>query len=222
MIETEKIYKYRIRLSKKKDSLPRSEVRHMLCDAVIKSGVNYAKNKNWPKVALGPCAPDGEESICEYADICLKEGLDVETLNLKLAPFITGGFKIENITEVPYGLCSLESLCGYAGYLIKPVSAKMLADIENSKGEIEILHENGFREFKRARRLIHTIRTAGPEEVEIIAALSVLRSFGFERILLTLLGLEGGAELPKMLRRELYWESSCGNLEPLQQEKQIK
>lgn len=219
MIETEKIYKYRIKLSKKKDSLPRSEMRRMLCDAVIKSGVNYAKSKNWPKVALGPCSPDGEESICEYADICLKESFGVEELNLKLAPFITGGFKIENITEVPYGLCSLESLCGYAGYIIRPVDDKIKAALENSKGEIEILHENGFREFKRARQLIHTIRSLGPDEVEIIVVLCVLRSFGFERILSALLGLEGDTHLPKTLRRELYWESSCGSLEPVQQEK---
>lgn len=219
MIETEKIYKYRIRLSKKKDSLPRPQMRHILCDAVIKSGINYAKSKNWPKVALGPCAPDGEESICEYADICLKESFEAKTLDLKLAPFITGGFKIENITEVPYSLCSLESLCGYAGYLIWPADDKLKAALDKSKAEIEILHENGFREFKRVRHLIHTIRSLGPQEVEIIAALSVLRSFGFERILLMLLGLEGGAELPKILRRELYWESSGGSLEPVQQEK---
>jgi len=219
MIETEKIYKYRIKLSKKKDSLPRCEMRHMLCDSVIKSGINYAKSKKLPKVALGPCAPDGEESICEYADICLKESFGVEELNLKLTPFITGGFKIENITEVPYGLCSLESLCGYAGYIIWPADDKLKADLDKSKGEIEILHENGFREFKKARHLIHTIRSLGPQEIEVIAALSVLRSFGFERILSALLGLEGYAELPNTLRKELYWESSSGSLEPVQQEK---
>ena len=72
MIETEKIFKYRIRLSKSSDSLPRAELRRMLCDSVAKSGVKYAVSKNWPKVALGPCSQDGEASISEYADICLK------------------------------------------------------------------------------------------------------------------------------------------------------
>lgn len=219
MIETEKIFKYRIRLSKSSDSLPRAELRRMLCDSVAKSGVKYAASKNWPKVALGPCSQDGEASISEYADICLKESIDVEELKLKLAPHISGGFNIEEIEEIPYGLCSLESLCEYAGYLLSPVDGETLKAMDNSKAEIEILHENGMRELKKARRLIYDIKSLGGNDVEIIVKLSTLRSFGLERILSALLGLEVGAVKLNRLRRALYWARSDGSLEPLRREK---
>lgn len=219
MIETEKIFKYRIKLSKSRDSLPRAELRRMLTDSIVKSGVSYAKHKTWPKVALGPCAADGEASISEYADICLKESIDVEELKLKLSPNIEGGFKIEEIAQIPYSLCSLESLCEYAGYLLSPADEVVVNKIVNSKAEIEILHENGIREFKKAKYLIQEIRSLGNNEVEIIIKLSVLRSFGLERILSTLLGHEVDAGKFNKLRRALYWQSADGSLQPVWQEK---
>ncbi len=219
MIETEKIFKYRIKLSKSRDSLPRAELRRMLSDAIIKSGINYAKHKTWPKIALGPCAPDGEASISEYADICLKESIDVEELKLKLSPYIEGGFKIEEINEIPYSLCSLESLCEYAGYILSPADETIIEKILHSKAEIEILHENGIRELKKAKYLIQEIKSLGDNEVEIIIKLSVLRSFGLERILSALLGLEVDAGKFNKLRRALYWQSADGSLQPVWQEK---
>ena len=219
MIETEKNFKYRIRMSKSSESLPRSQVRSMLGEAIKQSGVNYALGKSGPKIALGPCSGEGEASISEYADICLKESIDVEELRLKLSPHISGGFSVEEINEIPYGLCSLESLCEYAAYIISPIDGAKFKAMDRCKAEIEIPHENGIREFKSVRRLIYDMKELGRDEVEIIIKLATLRSFGLERILTALLGLEGGVSGLKKLRRELYWLNAQGSLEPLRQEK---
>lgn len=219
MIETEKNFKYRIRMSKSSESLPRSQVRAMLGEAIKQSGVQYAPGKSGPKIALGPSSGEDEASISEYADICLKESIDVEELRLKLSPHVSGGFSIEEINEIPYGLCSLESLCEYAGYIISPVDGATFKAMDRSKAEIEIPHENGIREIKSVRRLIYDMRELGRDEVEIIIKLATLRSFGLERILTALLGLEGGVSGLKKLRRELYWLNAQGSLEPLRQEK---
>lgn len=218
MIETEKNFKYRIRMSKSEGSLPRSQVRSMLSQALKDSGVECALGKSGPKIALGPCAGDDEASISEYADISLKKSIEAEELKLKLSPYISGGFKIEEINEIPYGLCSLESLCEYAGYIISPVDGEKFKAMDRSKAEIEIPHENGIREFKSARRLLCDMKELGRDEVEIIIKLATLRSIGLERILTALLGLEGGASGLKKLRRELYWLNAQGSLEPLRQE----
>ena len=63
------------------------------------------------------------------------------------------------------------------------------------------------------------MKELGRDEVEIIIKLATLRSFGLERILTALLGLEGGVSGLKKLRRELYWLNAQGSLEPLRQEK---
>ena len=91
----------------------------MLCAALLGSGLKIALNKGNPKLNLGPGAGQNEASLCEFADISLLHESSEEEIKNKLAPFITGGFKIESIKEVPYGISSVEVLASHAAYTVK-------------------------------------------------------------------------------------------------------
>lgn len=213
MIKTEStIFKYRVTLSKSGNSISHHEKRRMLRDAIVSSGLKYAQNKNQPKFSLGPGAHEEEASNCEYADICLLEDTNVEIIKQKLAPYITGGFKIEEIKEVPYTICSVEALASYARYILKGVTADTDKVLNCARAECEVIHDNGMRELLNIRPFIHSINKINGDEVELIIKLDVLRSIGLVQMLTKLPGLEVDERRFSALRSSLLWESTDGSL----------
>lgn len=207
------IFKYRVKLSKDKNSITHHEKRKMLRDALAASGLECALNKGAPRFNLGPGAGVGEASLCEYSDICLTRQTDIEIIIKKFAPHITGGFKIESIKEVPYMLSSVEVLAQYAKYNIKGIKGDIDKAAQSQKIEYEITHENGMREIKNIKPFIYSIRRINGEEVELIIKLEVLRSLGAAQILLMLPGLEIDEPRLEILRGALMWQMSTGALE---------
>ena len=192
MIEKEQIFKYRVRLSKEKDSLTHHEKRKMLQQALIAGGLDCALNKGQPRMNLGPGAGVGEASLCEYADICLAQQTDIETIIKKLAAHITGGFKIESIKEVPYMLSSVENLAQYAKYNIKGIKCEGGQSVQEP--------------------FIYSIKKINGEEMEIIIKLDILRSLGMAQILTMLPGLEVEEHKLEILRSALLWQKADGGL----------
>ena len=195
MIEKEQIFKYRLRLSKDKNSITHHDKRKMLPQALTESGLNCALSKDRPRLNLGPGASVGEASLCEYADICLLQQTDIEEIVKKLAPFITGGFKIESIKEVPYMLSSVENLAQYAKYNIKGIKCEGGQSVQEP--------------------FIYSIKKINGEEMEIIIKLDILRSLGMAQILPTLPGLGVEGYQPEILREALLWQTAAGTLEPV-------
>ena len=210
MIKAEKIFKYRIKLSKSKDSITRHEARKMLCAALLNSGLMLALNKGNPKLNLGPGAAPNEASLCEFADISLLRESSEEEIKNKLAPFVTGGFKIESVKEVPYAISSVEVLASYAAYNIKGLKGDIDKAAKSQKIEYEVLHPNGMREIKNIRLSIYSIKAEGAGEVEIIIKLDVLGSLGMAQILTMLPGLEVEEGKLEILRTALLWQKADG------------
>lgn len=210
MIKTDIIFKYRIKLSKSSTSITQHEFRRVLREALINSGLKYAQNKNMPKFSLGPGAAAGEASVCEYADICLREETAIEDINLKLSPLITGGFKIEAINEVPYAICSVESLAQYAGYTVKGLLNA--ENLNSAKLELELTHDNGMRELIDIKPHIYSVRRHKEDEAEIIISLPILRSIGLAQMLEKLPGLEVSECGLAVTRSALLWCSADGSL----------
>jgi hypothetical protein len=188
----------------------------MLLNALTAGGLTPALHKGRPKFSLGPAAADDEACNCEYADICLARYAPAEEINLKLAPFITGGFKLENVIEVPYAISAVENLAVFAKYIITGVKcdAEKIKDCKNI--DYEVVHPNGLREFKNIRPAIYGINgIAGG--IEIIIRLDALRSIGMRQILTMLPGLEVQGRGPEILRGALLWQNAAGTPEAVQE-----
>ena len=184
----------------------------MLCAALLGSGLKLALNKGNPKLNLGPGVAPNEASLCEFADISLLQESSKEEIKSKLAPLITGGFKIESIKEVPYGISSVEVLAGYAAYNIKGLKGDIDKAAESQNIEYEVLHPNGIREVKNIRPSIYSIKKEGFGEIEIIIKLDVLRSLSAAQILMMLPGLEVEEHKLEILRTALLWQKADGGL----------
>lgn len=212
MIRTEQIFKYRIKLSKSSNSLAHHELRHMLRAALIESGLEIAKSKTGPRLALGPAAGEGESSICQYADICLLKDTPLQEINSKLSAFISGGFNIIDVKEVPYAICSVESLAQYALYTIVGMHADTDKISKAEKIEVEVMHENGIREFVNIKPHICSIKKISENKLELVAELGVLRRFGLRQILTALPGSEVDERQLSIQRSALLWKNSVGDL----------
>lgn len=212
MIKTEQIFKYRIKLSKSSTSLTHHELRRVLRNALIESGLNLAKSKTGPRLALGPGAGEGESSICEYADICLLTDTPTQEINLKLSAFIGGGYKIIEVKEVPYAICSVEALAQYALYTVGGVRADTDKISNTDFLGFEFTHENGIRELLNIKPLIYSIKQIGEDKLQLVLKLNVQRSLGLRQILTTLPDLEVDEHKFFIERSALLWQSSGGNL----------
>jgi Uncharacterized protein conserved in bacteria (DUF2344). len=210
MIKAEQIFKYRIKFSKSSNSAAHHELRKMIKSALAESGLPFATGKTGPRVATGPGAGDGESSLCEYADICLLKDVPEQEINLKLSQFISGGFKIIEVKEVPYSICSVEALAQYALYTVGGI--KTGADKISEVTEVEIIHENGIRELLNIKTLICSVKKTGDDKLELILRLNVQRSACLRQILTMLPGLEVDERKFFIERSALLWQSGGGNL----------
>jgi uncharacterized protein (DUF2344 family) len=208
----EAIYKYRIKFSKCSASITHHEMRRMVKDAIAKSGLKYAQSKNHPRFNLGPGAGSGEASLCEYADICLTQESGLDTIASSLASHINGGYKIEDIKEIPFMLSSVEFLADFAMYNIKGVKADTEKFSACRKIEYEIEYGNGIKEIKDIKPFIFSIKLNG-NEVEIIIKLNVLRGISMRQILAMLPGFEVNERELEILRGALFWQNGRGALE---------
>jgi hypothetical protein len=184
----------------------------MLKDAIMQGGLKYAQSKNHPRFSLGPGAGAEEASVCEYADICLMLESAPDAIALSLAPHISGGYKIEDIKEVPFMLSSVETLAVFAMYGIKGVKADMAKISACRKIECEITPPNGIKEIKNIKPFIYSAGLNG-DEFEIIIKLAVLNVLSMRQILTMLPGLEINERELEIIRRALLWQSSGGKIE---------
>ena len=212
MIKTEQIFKYRIKLSKSGNSVAHHELRRMLRTGLLESGLEYAKSKTGPRLALGPSAGAGESSICEYADICLLKETSTQEINIKLSAFLSGGFEIIDVKEVPYPICSVEALAQYALYTITGVKADTEKALKSASLELDFVHENGIREVLDIKPLIHSIKQISDDKLELVVKLNAQRSLGLRQILTALPDLEVDEHKFFIQRSALLWQSSGGNL----------
>jgi hypothetical protein len=208
----EAIYKYRIKFSKCSASITHHEMRRMIKDAIVSSGLKYARSKNHPRFNLGPCAGAGEASLCEYADICLIQESRLDIIASSLAPHIIGGYKVADIKEIPFMLSSVEFLADFAMYNIKGVKADMEKFSAFRKIECEIEHGNGIKEIKNIKPFIFSIELNG-DEIEIIIKLNVLRGISMRQILMMLPGFEVNEHELEILRSALFWQNGRGAFE---------
>ena len=216
MINTERIFKFRLRFGKTAGAA-RRELRDMLISSLQASGLALALNKERPRFNLGPAAADDEASNCEYADICLARYARAEEIILKLAPFIKGGFKLESVKEVPFAISAVENLAVFAKYAITGIECNAAKIKDSRKIEYEIIRPNGIREFKNIRPAIYNISDIAGG-VEIIIRLDALRSIGMRQMLAMLPGLEARGPLgPQILRSALLWQNAAGALEAVQE-----
>ena len=214
MIDKEKIFKYRVRLSKNAGSVTHHEKRRVLRSALEQSGLPCALSKGGARFSLGPGAEQDEASLCEYVDICLTQPRPVSEIKTKIAACLKGGFNVEEVKEVPFGLASVEVLAAYAKYIIKGVKA---ADkpLSADKACIEVLHGNGIRQEVSLKPFIYSINKISVDEVEIIIKLDALRSYGLGQMLSALPGLEVRGDGLLAKRAALLWQYPGGGLEPL-------
>jgi hypothetical protein len=215
MINKERIFKFRLRFSKNAGAARRA-LREMLSGALAACGLAPALNKGGPKFSLGPAAADDEASGCEYADICLAQYARAEEINLKLAPFIKGGFKLESIMEVPFAIGAVENLAVFAKYAITGVKGAAAKIKDSQKIEYEVVRPDGAREFKNIRPAIYNISDIAGG-MEIIIRLDALRSIGMRQMLAILPGLEVQGQEPQILRGALLWQNAAGALEAVRE-----
>lgn len=200
-------------MSKDANSITTHEFRRVLKEALAASALPCASVKAGPRFNLAPGAQVGQASSSEYADICLSQEESVENINLKLSPFLKGGFRIEEIKEVPYSIASVENLASYAKYLAKGISGNIEKTACAKKIEVEVEQKNGMRLLLNIRPFIYSIKqTSGLEEVEIIVKLEVLRSIGLGQILAKLPGLEVKEKELFLERIALLWQAKDGSL----------
>ncbi|MDR1683849.1 MAG: DUF2344 domain-containing protein [Elusimicrobiota bacterium] len=215
MIKPDTIFKYRIRLSKEANSITHQEKRAMFAAALAVCGLKCAQNKTSPRFSLGPGAAVTEASLCEFADISLLREVDVNEVKQSLAPHITGGFKIEDVEQVPNLLCAVESIATHALYKVKGVGG----DIEKAQtcaaAAAEVMRPDGMAQLVDIKPFIHSINKINGTEIEIKVKLSGLRSVGLRQMLSALPGLEVNEPQLTILRGGLLWQTTDGRLLPL-------
>lgn len=203
MINREEIFKYRIKLIKNKDAVCFHDLRIKLQEILLESKLPFEWTKSGPRLVLGP----GERQInipseCQYADIYLTKDISTRSVEKELEPLNSLGYGILQIEQVPYSLCSVESLAKYVCYEAFPVKikeelpAKLLVTVEDKVIDL--------------RPFIKQIKVLEADKIEIIIELSALRSIGIEQMLLKLPCLEVQSASLNLKRKALLWEDSQG------------
>ncbi len=206
MIEREQIFKYRLKLIKKAGALPTHELRVKLQEILLNSKLPFEWTKSGPHLVLGP----GEKQIniqnlCQYADIYFTRDISTRLISQELNTLLKeAGYEIAQIDQVPYNLCSVESLAKYVCYEASPIELKgnlpqeLLAEVDDKVVNL--------------RPLIKQVKGLGGSKIEIIIELSALRSIGIEQMLMKLPCLEVKSTSLLLERKALLWEDSTGAL----------
>lgn len=205
MINREQIFKYRIKLIKKEGALPAYELRIKLQEFLLNSKLPFEWTKSGPHLVLGPA--EKQINICneaQYLDIYFTRDINTQLVEKELNILLNStGYQAVQVEQIPYNLCSVESLAKYVCYEASPIKIKgvlpqeVLLQVEDKVVNI--------------RPFIKQIKVLEEDKIEIIIELSALRSIGIEQILLKLPCLEVQSASLKLKRKALLWEDSQGS-----------
>jgi hypothetical protein len=204
MIKTGTNFKYRIKLIKEAGALPTHELRLKLQEILLDSKLPFEWTKSGPHLVLGP----GEKQVnilneCQYADIYFKRDISKRLIEQELETLLNSvGYKILQIEQVPYNLCSVESLAKYVCYEASPVKLKGALP-----KEIVVQIDD---KVVNLASFIKQIKEVEADKIEIITELSALRSVGIEQMLLKLPCLEVESTSLLLKRKALLWQDSTG------------
>ena len=206
MINREQIFKYRIKLIKKEGSLPAHELRIKLQEFLLNSKLPFEWTKSGPRLVFGPA--EKQINICneaQYLDIYFTRDINTRLVEKELSILLNSvGYKITQVEQIPYNLCSVEALAKYVCYEASPIKLKgglpqeLLIQVEDKVVNI--------------RPFIKQIKESFENKIEIIIELAALRSVGIEQIFLKLPCLEVKSTSLLLKRKALLWEDSKGAL----------
>ncbi len=221
----ENIPKARIRLKfarlEKARNLSHLEQIKALRDLAAASGLRSCPAKcgreTAPKMAFGPAISVGYESRCEYADLYLAEFVRDEDAARRIRAVSSEYYELVGAKRVPVFFPSIESSVNAAEYIIEagfPAGFSQ-KDVDGFLARPEALYEkvrtSGERETIDVRPLIR-----GAEYDAAAAALKLVLKFepGKNVKPEAVLGLMApGAGIKRIVRRELYWQDSKGQLQ---------
>ncbi|MDA8244666.1 MAG: TIGR03936 family radical SAM-associated protein [Elusimicrobia bacterium] len=171
-----------------------------------------------PKMAFGPAASVGHESLCEYADLYLEEFAREDAAAEKLRPFDDENFRLISARRVPVFFPAIEAAVNAAEYFME-------ADFPAGFSDAAV-------DAFMARKSVEWEKVKSTGERKTLDARAPVLSASFDReasLLKVTLKLEPGknikpevaAELMagarpvfrRIVRRELYWFGSGGRLE---------
>ncbi len=206
MIDREQIFKYRIKLIKKEGALPAHELRIKLQEFLLNSKLPFEWTKSGPHLVLGPA--EKQINICneaQYLDIYFTRDINTQLVEKQLNILLNStGYQAVQVEQIPYNLCSVESLAKYVCYEASPIKIKgvlpqeVLLQVEDKVVNI--------------RPFIKQIKESFEDKIEIIIELAALRSIGIEQMLLKLPCLEVKSTSLLLKRKALLWEDSQGAL----------
>ncbi len=209
MINREQIFKYRIKLIKKEGALPTHELRIKLQEFLLNSKLPFEWTKSGPRLVVGPA--EKQINICneaQYLDIYFTRDINTQLIEKELSILLEAiGYKMVHAEQIPYNLCSVESLAKYVCYEASPVKLKgvlpqeLLLQVEDKVVNI--------------RPFIKQIKESFENRIEIIIELAALRSVGIEQMLLKLPCLEVKSTSLLLKRKDLLWEDSQGTLKQI-------
>lgn len=199
MIDIDNVLRYRLKLSKTTDASCHEFIQ-VLANAVEQSGLKYHTKNGRVRVYVFSGALRGEESTAEIAEIFLLEQTSLKEINLKLSPFLEGsGFKIINVEQLPYRLCSLQNLVQYANYKITGVEGNITQAISGASEEL--------------KTQIYSLARLSEDEISLIISLKPFGSISTVQEFLMLPGLEVKEGKLKVLRTSLFWIDKKGTLQ---------
>ena len=204
MINKGQIFKYRIRLIKEAGAAPAHDLRIKLQEFLLESKLPFEWTKSGPRLVIGP----GEKQInipsfCQYTDIYFTRDINTQLIEKELGALLnTLGYKIAQIEQIPYNLCSVEALAKYVSYELSPAEIKGVLPQE-------LLIQVGDK-VVNFRPFIKEIKKLEGSKIEIIIELSALRSIGIEQMLMKLPCLEVKSASLKLERKALLWQDSTG------------
>lgn len=206
MINREQIFKYRIKLIKRAGALPTRELRVKLQEILLNSKLPFEWTKSGPHLVIGPGEKqENIQNLCQYVDIYFTRDISTRLINQELDSLLKEvGYEITQTEQVPYNLCSVESLAKYVCYEASPIDLK--GDLPK-----ELLVQVDDK-VVNLRPFIKMLKTLGNNKIEIITELSALRSIGIEQMLMKLPCLEVKSTSLQLERKALLWEDSKGAL----------
>ena len=202
MINRGEIFKYRIKLIKQAGALPAHELRVKLQEILLESKLPFEWTKSGPHLVLGPAEKMVNIiSLCQYIDIYLRRDTSEQLVQQELKSLSNFGYEIVQIEQIPYTLCSVESLAKYVCYEASPVILK------GALPQGELLTEVDDK-VVNLRPFIKELKALKDSKIEIIIELSALRSVGIEQMLMKLPCLEVESASLQLKRTALLWEDS--------------
>ena len=202
MIDSRQIFKYRIKLIKQAGALPIHELRVKLQEILLNSKLPFEWTKSGPRLVLGPGEKQTDiQSDCQYVDIYFNRDIREHLIEQELGSLLQAeGYEIIETEQIPYNLCSVESLAKYVCYEASPIALK--GDLPK-----ELLMQVNDK-VVNLRSFIKGLKALGDNKIEIIIELSALRSIGIEQMLMKLPCLEVKSTGLKLKRKALLWEDS--------------